>query len=471
MQKYHDMDATELSRSVRGGDFTPADTARIAVDTMRKLGRLNAVVEVYDNISIGKQTGLLAGVPMVRKDLDCEEQGRLTEWCSPLARGFVAEKDSFFLGRLKDAGAMVVGRSTTPELGSAITTESWTYGPTLNPFALSRNAGGSSGGSAALVASGAVPIGHGSDAAGSLRIPAAWCGLCTLKPTRGRISQAPEGPNLFGLSENFVLTKSIRDLRLIYRLLEHAVEGEFYDFKRSTTSSYGRNEFSIGLIDYNLGDIGVDNEYLACATKAAKEIEKLGFSVDRAKINFDFDEYVDFILVRFAYTLAWHANKLAERFDDQKRIWESVHPMVRAWKEYGEKIPRNAVFRAIELQNSICRKIGSWFGKFDFLIAPVTAQTPPLNGEFVYENVTAQDIPEINRKYENHIQFCGPTNVSGHPSVVFPFGVHSNGTPIGIQLIGRMDSTETILDLAEAVFPKIAMRAENVDEIMRSKTI
>ncbi|MER8492568.1 amidase family protein [Mesorhizobium australicum] len=148
-----------------------------------------------------------------RKDIGATEAGRLQEKGSRLFKGFRPQTDSYFYRRARAAGLRCLGRTTTPELGSTVVTESILNGITGNPWDLERSAGGSSGGAAAAVAAGITPIAHGSDGGGSIRIPASWCGLVGLNPSRGRISGGPDGQDAgFGLAREFVLCRTVRDM-------------------------------------------------------------------------------------------------------------------------------------------------------------------------------------------------------------------------------------------------------------------
>ncbi|MER9076855.1 amidase family protein [Mesorhizobium sp. M0904] len=176
---------------------------------------INAVIEFYQNAETmaGTEDGPFAGVPFLRKDLGATEAGRLQEKGSRLLKGCCPTADSFYFRRARNAGLRTVGRTTTPEFGISGLSQSLLDGITGNPWDLARSAGGSSSGAAAAVAAGIAPLAHGSDSGGSIRIPAAWCGLIGLNPSRGRISGGPDRQdNYFGFSRQFVMCRSVRDM-------------------------------------------------------------------------------------------------------------------------------------------------------------------------------------------------------------------------------------------------------------------
>jgi amidase len=221
LDTYLRADATELAALVREGETTPAELVALAGRRHAATHeRIHAVVEWYERPTpptARLATAPLAGVPFLRKDYGSTEAGRLVEMGSRLAAGVVADTTSPYFERLAAAGVQVVGRSAVPELIQHGTTESATAGVTRNPFDPSTSAGGSSGGAAAAVAARVVPGAHASDCAGSIRIPAAACGLVGLKPGRRRVPW-PDG-GWGGIAEEFVLTRTLRDSRLFLDVL------------------------------------------------------------------------------------------------------------------------------------------------------------------------------------------------------------------------------------------------------------
>lgn len=218
LTEYSSYDGVGLADLIRKKEVTAQEVAESMLAGVNKINpSINAIIEIYHD-RVEKSDQLLppdkplAGVPIFLKDLGAGEAGKPQEMGSRLAKGYIAETDAYLTTRFKEAGAIILGRTTTPELGFAATTESILTGATRNPWDLNLIAGGSSGGSAAAVATGIVPVAHASDGGGSIRIPAACCGVIGLKPSRGRVTCGPDtDERLFGLTQEFVVSRSVRD--------------------------------------------------------------------------------------------------------------------------------------------------------------------------------------------------------------------------------------------------------------------
>ncbi|TIR67243.1 MAG: amidase, partial [Mesorhizobium sp.] len=212
LSEYVENDATGLASLVSAGKVTAVELTRLAREAHDEVNpRVNAVIEFYQDAEtvVGADAGLFNGVPFLRKDTGASEAGRLQEKGSRLYKGYRPVTDSFFFRRARESGLRTVGRTAMPELGTSGMSESLLNGITGNPWDLQRSAGGSSAGSAVAVAAGITPIAHGSDGGGSIRIPASWCGLVGLNPSRGRISGGPNNQDVsFGRSREFVLCRT-----------------------------------------------------------------------------------------------------------------------------------------------------------------------------------------------------------------------------------------------------------------------
>src|SRR4051794_8814923 len=231
------LDATAQAALIRDGQASPrelVDAALARIDAVNP--RLHAVIHRRDDraraeADAGPPDGPLRGVPIVVKDLDGSLAGEPLHLGNRMLRDLahVADHDSYLFARLRAAGCVVVGKTNTPELGLLPTTESHAYPPARNPWDVTRSPGGSSGGSAAAVASGMVPVAHAGDGGGSIRIPASACGLFGLKPSRGRISLGPDdGEAWAGLVARHVVTRTVRDSAAILDVLEGYMTGDPY---------------------------------------------------------------------------------------------------------------------------------------------------------------------------------------------------------------------------------------------------
>ena len=231
--EYAGYDALGLAELVAKKQVTPKELAATAAEAIALAKpKVGAVVETYpdrigglDEKSLGK--GPFHGVPFLMKDVFGHEKGRKIEFGSALCAGMVSEADSYVATQFRDSGVNILGRSAAPEYSMSATTETRFYGNTSTPWMHGFSAGGSSGGAAAAVASGMVPIAHGSDIGGSIRIPASWCGGVGLKPSRGRVSVGPvvdEGG--FGFSSNLIQSRTVRDTAMMLDCLSHPQVGD-----------------------------------------------------------------------------------------------------------------------------------------------------------------------------------------------------------------------------------------------------
>uniref|UniRef100_UPI0030D77EBE amidase family protein n=1 Tax=unclassified Pseudomonas TaxID=196821 RepID=UPI0030D77EBE len=223
--EYAEYDALGLAELIASGQVTQAEVSAAALSAIEQLNpKINALVEVWGN-EPQAVTGPFKGVPFLVKDLGLTAKGHLNELGSRLAAGCIADEDSNLMTRLRQAGLVTIGRTTTPELAASTTTEAVFSGPTRNPWDLSRSAGGSSGGSAAAVAAGLVPAAHATDGGGSIRVPSASAGLFGLKSSRGRVSMGPAVDEVWaGLAVHGVVSRTVRDSAALLDAIEGVTE-------------------------------------------------------------------------------------------------------------------------------------------------------------------------------------------------------------------------------------------------------
>lgn len=233
LAEYTSYDALGLAALVARKQVSPTELAETAAAAIEAINpAINAVVETYpdriENLDEGQLgNGPFRGVPFLMKDVFGHEAGRKIEFGSRLCRGMLAQQDTYYCELIRASGANILGRSAAPEYSMAGTTEGALYGNTCTPWRAGYSAGGSTGGGMAAVIAGIVPIAHGSDIAGSIRIPASYCGGVGLKPSRGRISFGPMvDENGYGLAQNFVQVKSVRDAAAMLDCLALAQPGD-----------------------------------------------------------------------------------------------------------------------------------------------------------------------------------------------------------------------------------------------------
>src|SRR5215813_12130640 len=292
------LDAMAQAELVRRGEVTPRELVDAAIARVEKLNpTLNAVITpLFDKAraqanSPNLPNGPFRGVPFLLKDLGCHSAGDPYHEGMRFLRqaGWTAENDTYMAAKLRAAGFIFLGKTNTPELGSLPTTEPQAYGPTRNPWDITRSTGGSSGGSAAAVAAGIVPVAHANDGGGSIRIPASECGLVGLKPSRGRVSWGPEYGELWqGLAVEHVVSRSVRDTAALLDVVAGPMPGDPYfapppirPFREEVGAEPGR--LRIGMMSrVSGGRTQVHPDCVAATTEAARLLESLGHHVEES---------------------------------------------------------------------------------------------------------------------------------------------------------------------------------------------
>jgi len=292
--EYAAHDATGLRGLLESGEVSGDELEAAARECIALVDPgLAAAVEVLEVSPPSNRAGPLAGIPFGVKDLGSTVQGVRQGMGTHESLGFEAGEDSALGRRWRDAGLRIVCRTTTAEFGTSVATESRHRPPTRNPWDLGRTAGGSSGGSAALVASGALPWAHSNDAAGSIRIPASFCGLVGLKPTRGRVSVGPaddEWPH--GLSGEFAITRSVRDTALLLDVAAGAEPGDLFVLPTppagfAASLAEPRERLRIGVTTRSQGGDPVDAEVAEQLHRTATLLEDLGHTVVEQDLDVD----------------------------------------------------------------------------------------------------------------------------------------------------------------------------------------
>ena len=361
----------------------------------------------------------------------------------------------------------MLGRSRVPELGLCITCESTHYGATSNPYGRMFSAGGSSGGSAALVSAGVVPVAHGDDGGGSLRIPASCCGVVGLKPTRGRVSNSPwAGEDLLGLDQAFFITRSVRDARLLLAIQGTPVIGDPFipgpDYLGGVGA--GWRALRVGLVLDRWGDCAPDTEHVAAVRECGYHLQGLGHTVELVNVRFPFEEYCEIVFWIFAEASCALAESLSERSGRPLSLG-CLQPNTLAWIEAGRQRPAWRIYDTFDSINMITRRLGDALAPYDIVITPTVAGRPPLVGEFMEPVADFADLVALNRKMENYVQYGGAFNISGQPAISIPYGLHSDGLPNSVQVVGRLGREGDVLDIAETLMKDAGVPEEHVSRL------
>ena len=449
LHEYAGLDATGLRELIRSGAVRPDEVEAVAREALEIADAdLNALTgPLFEPALEYEPGGPLAGVPFVIKDSGPFARGVPFALGSRAIRGALAMVDHDLMTRFRAAGLVTLGQSTAPELGLSFSTEPVRHGPTRNPWAPDRGVGGSSGGAAALVAAGAVPLAHGNDGAGSLRIPASCCGLVGLKPSRGRTPSGPYAGEIgFGLVVEFGLARTVRDVALLLDAVAAPPVGDKYvappparPYAREVGTDPGR--LRIALTTRAWSGVPVDPQVAAAATMTGTLLESLGHAVSEASPDLDPDVLVEALLLGTMATGA--ALLLAPRQPDRSRL-EAVSRQVLAETEAATALD---VMRAVDAQHRVTRPVGLFFTRYDLLVTPTLGQLPAPHGTLDYDN-PAYPVRSWLRRILEYGPFTAPFNVSGHPAISLPLGHSREGLPIGVQLVAGYGREDLLLRVA-----------------------
>ncbi|OCA87168.1 amidase [Pseudobacillus wudalianchiensis] len=456
--EYSIYDAVGLAELVKKKEVTPKELAEAAFKGIEKVNpAINAVVQILDKqvdkeIERGLHDGPFTGVPFLIKELGIQAAGVSISSGSRLLAGLVTPTDDELMTRFRKSGLLTVGTTTTPEFGYNFTTESVLHGPTRNPWNIERSAGGSSGGSAAAVAAGIVPIAHANDGAGSVRVPASYNGLIGFKPTRGRV---PTGPNTsepaYGRSSSFAITRSVRDTAALLDCVSGPDVGCYawaerpkLPYKEEALRAPGRLRIAWSAQPQNQAP--VNEEVVRVLHQTVKLCEELGHEVIEAAPVVD-EEWHSLAALRIkaAYTTA-AINKASARL---KRTPSEENLETAIWSAYqiGQSLKAAELLEAFDIQNRISRSVGEFFTHYDVLLTPTAAQLPPVIGEL---NMDApdSDMKGFGKKIFRYFPFTRLFNTTGQPAVSLPLGWSASGLPIGMQFAGRFADEATLFRLA-----------------------
>jgi amidase len=452
LYEYAGLDAIGLAELIRSGEVTASEVeelARRAIETVN--GDLNALTQPLFESPLGyAPDGPLAGVPFLIKDSGPFARGVSFTLGSRSIRHAVAAVDHELMARFRAAGLATLGQTTAPELGLSFATESVRYGRTRNPWSLERGVGGSSGGSAALVAAGAVPLAHGNDGAGSLRVPAFCCGLVGLKPSRGRTPSGPlVGEAGFGLVTEFALTRSVRDTALLLDVVSAPAIGEKYSapppsrpFAEAVRVDPGR--LRVAVMTDAWSGVAVDAQVAEVAVSAGRMLEWIGHEVSELSGVGPDVEAEDVVEGSMLAALATGAAMLRAPVRPDPALLEGVSRAVLAETEAATALD---VMAALDAQHRVTRAVARFFTGYDLLLTPTLGQLPAPHGTLDYDNPDYSVRDWLRRIFE-YGPFTAAFNVAGNPAISVPLGQGREGLPIGVQLVAAAGRDDLLLQVA-----------------------
>ena len=445
--------ATQQAALVRSGEVSAREVVESALDAIERLNpRLNAFVALCPERALAEADRIqpgdprpLCGVPLALKDLLGATEGLPTTHGSAAFGDWVATHDTAHVRRLREAGAIVVGKTNTPELGLRPVTENARFGATRNPWDPRLSPGGSSGGSAAAVAAGLVPLADGSDFGGSIRIPAACCAVVGIRPSTGRVSIAPDYGDIgAGVGVDGALARTVEDVAVALDAMSGYEPGDrdwlpppARPFAESVRSGPGRLPVRVAL-DAPLG-IPVDAEPRAAAAHAADLLADLGHDVREEAPDWDDEEFGAAWATCGAVSMR-HLLRVLSRLHGRPVDPDALEPASRAWLVDAPEVPVVEYLEAVEHLAAYARRVLTGWPSDGVLVTPTLTRLPVEIGTRAQAGVT-DDATRFSA-------FVRVWNVTGQPALSLPLGESADGLPVGVQIVGPPGRDDLVLAVA-----------------------
>jgi Asp-tRNA(Asn)/Glu-tRNA(Gln) amidotransferase A subunit family amidase len=454
-EEYRKQDATALAGLIAKGEVTAGEVLEAAIARAEAVNpTINAIVhKQYDKArklaAAGPPKGPLSGVPYLIKDLAFLDKGEPARLGSSLFADYVADHDSAYVARCKRAGLVIVGRSATPEFGLNPSTEPRLTGPCRNPWSLEHSAGGSSGGATAAVIAGILPMAHATDGGGSIRIPAAQCGLFGLKPTRGRLSFAPDAGEAWGgLSIGHVVSRSVRDSALMLDCTAGPEPGDPYVAPRPEgpfVEALKRppRKLRIALMRKDHRGAKLHPDCAAAVEGAARLCASLGHIVEEAE-----PRDLDLNALRPRNVTISSTNTARNMGLRWKALGREPNPAdVEAvtWAVYQRGLAVTGVeyVEAIAAAHAMGRKLAAFLSGYDVILSTVLAGPPPRLG-YLDQN---GDVATFTERVTQYLSVTPLHNATGTPAMSVPLHWTADGLPVGVHFAGRYGEEALLLQL------------------------
>ncbi|MES2684148.1 MAG: amidase [Pseudomonadota bacterium] len=479
MKDYAQYDATGLAELVTSRKTSAAELLEAAIaraDVVEP--KLNAIVQRLD--ARGRATagqalsGPFAGVPFLLKDYGQELDGVPNICGSAALKNNIAQGDSSYTARCKAAGLVIFGRTASPEFALKGITEPEAFGATRNPVNPAHTPGGSSGGAAAVVAAGIVPMAGASDGGGSIRIPAAYCGLFGLRPSRGRVPYGPHHAEGWeGASSEHVLTRSVRDSAAMLDALAGPSPGDPFHIAASALpfAEHARRapgKLRIGFSTRSPIGTAVDPEIVEATRQTARQLEALGHHVEEAEPAID-----GIALAKSFFTM--YLGQVAANMRACRALGATENEFeldTRALGLLGEALSAGEYVSERRKWNGYARALGEYFTRFDLYLLPSTACTAPRIGQLATPALQRAAIKpilalglgkallksgQVDKMVRDNLRitpFTQLSNLTGTPSMSCPLATSSKGLPIGMQFVAPFGEEGRLLALAAQLEPQ-----------------
>lgn len=445
--------AVELADLIQSKQVSPVEVTETLLARIEALNPgLNAFCLVADEVARraareaeiavvkGEPLGPLHGVPFSVKDL-IFTRGLTTTGGSRLFEDHVPEEDAIAVARLKAAGAVLLGKTTTSEFGHKATTESPLFGVTRNPWNPGRGPGGSSGGAAAAVAAGIGPVALGTDGGGSIRVPAAFCRVYGLKPSWGRVPAHPTFPGMEYLAATGPLARTVRDAALVLDVIAGPDDRDRYSLPRVDESYREACDLDVKGLHVawspDLGYARVEPQVLALCESGAAAFEALGCHVEVVNPGWDSPEDAFGVLVAAEFWANW-SDRLPEA---ESRMDPTLVKFIRR----GEAVTAREYLLARERVRAYWLDVQAFLARFDLLLTPTVAVAPFGAGEAPPREIEGRRVSVLG-----WMPFTYPFNLTGQPAASVPAGLTAEGLPVGLQIVGRRHADRTVLAASAA---------------------
>lgn len=474
---YQSLDATDLAQLIKQREITPETLVKLSY---KQLEKVNSKLNIYTHIrreralAEAKQLDVdeapFAGVPILLKDASQSVAGEPITSGAKLFQDQIARYTSHFVEKIQKAGFIVTGHTTTPEFGLKNITESKLYGPTYNPWNLNYSPGGSSGGSAAAVASGVVPIAGASDGGGSIRIPASFTGLFGLKPTRGRTPVGPRvGRQWQGAAIDFVLSRTVRDSAAMLDLLqciEPAAAFQTPLFSKKYTDVM-REDFdrSLRIAISTRSPVGtpVSNDAIIAVEKTAKWLEAEGHNVEIKESKVDGVQLMENYFLMNSGEISKVIMQI-EQLINREITADDVEVETWLLNIAGRSVSAAEFSASLSAWDVAAKQMAEFHEVYDFYITPTCAYTAPKIGELTHseekEKLFIEKIATLNAKQQQsfiyemflpsltYTPFTQLANLTGQPAISLPVHLSDNGLPVGVQVMSNKGSEDQLFKLA-----------------------
>jgi amidase len=458
-KEYPEYDALGLADLIARKQVTAGEVLEAAIAMIENLNPgLNAIIhtmyeEARETIKAGLPDTRVAGVPYALKDIGMFYTGVPTRCGSRLFNDFIPDHDSTLVERLRQGGVVILGKTNTPEFALTAATEPVLFGLTENPWKRGYSCGGSSGGSVAAVAARMLPAAHAGDGGGSIRVPAAHCGLVGFKPTRAHNPQGPDvGEGWGGVGVDHAVTRTVRDTAALLDETQGPACGDPYCApkpSRPFIDEVGKDPGCLRIAFTTVAPNGVPvhDECKAAAENAAQLCSELGHNAEEAAFNFDMAAMVWASRVIVASNMH---NVIKARLQQLGRDLQDddLEQITRLRAEEYQRYSGADYASAIQIFHTIGRQLGAFFEQYDILLTPTAAQ-PPLPLGII--DMGGDDLDAFDDALFEHAPFTAHFNVSGNPAISLPLHISKDGLPVGVHFGGGFGEDGTLLGLAAQI--------------------